>query len=123
MNGTEYLKLLGDRVWVKLDEAVSHTETDSGIIIPLNELTETDGGRITTRPSNRKYFSSGTIVAISDKASELLSNSVKPGDKIYVNDRVVNKDYQFFPDRSKLVQDFKGHILISANYVEAKIND
>lgn len=117
------LTLLGDRVWIKLDEAVSHTETDSGIIIPLNELTETDGGRITTRPSNRKYFSSGTVVALSDKSSEMLSHSIKVGDRVYVNDRVVNKDYQFFPDRTKLVQEFKGDILISANYIEVKIND
>lgn len=115
------IELLGDRVWVKLEQVKSHTTTESGIVIPLNELTETDGGRVTTRASNRKHLSRGVIIKMSAKAKELLPN-LGEGDKVYVNDRVVHKDYQFFPVRNQLVQEFEGDVVISTNHIEAKIN-
>jgi len=107
---------LGDRVWVKLDKATDHTTTKSGIVIPLSELTETDGGRITTRPSGRTHLSQGTVMGISKLAST--NTGIKVGDRVYVAERVVTRDYQFFPSRDQLVQEFDGDILISYNYIE-----
>lgn len=125
VNDITNIELIGDRIWVKLDEAEDHTTTESGILIPLNELTETDGGRVTTRPSDKKHLSKGTIVAIAPYAARKLADldaSLSPGDKVYISKMAITASYQFYPKRDALVIDFSGDICIPHTLIEAKIN-
>jgi len=120
------IELIGDRVWIKLDEAQDHTTTESGILIPLNELTETDGGRVTTRPSDKKHLLKGTVVALSAYAAtkfKELETSLSPGDKVYISKNAINAAYAFYPIRNALVIDFTGDICIPHTLIEAKINN
>ena len=119
------IELIGDRVWIKLDEAQDHTTTSTGILIPLNELTETDGGRITTRPSDKKHLLKGTVVALSPYASTKLnelSTTLLPNDRVYISKNALNSAYAFYPVRDALVIDFTGDICIPHTLIEAKIN-
>lgn len=118
----ERITLLGDRVLIKLDKAVDHTLTESGILLPRTELAETDGGKLTTRLSNKNHLPQGTIILMSKKAQELLSE-VSINDKVYVADHALNTSNYFYPDRTKLVQEFEGYICIPHILIEAKLNN
>lgn len=120
------IDLIGDRIWIKLDEATEHTTTESGILIPLNELTETDGGRVSTRPSSKKHLLKGTIIQMSNFAAKKLTEldtTLKEGDKVYVSKNVAHAGYEFDAKRNALVVDFTGDICIPHNLIEAKINN
>lgn len=121
------IELLGDRILVLLDNAQDHTTTSSGLIVPLNDIVETDGGRLKTETSKRKHLTSGTVVLIAEQAASKLQDTksnIKVGDKVYVTEMVGKNvsSYQFFVDRSKLVQDFSGLVCIPHIMIEAKIN-
>lgn len=122
------LELVGDRVLVLLDNAEGHTVTASGVIIPLNDVVETDGQRLKAETSKRKHLTSGKIVRVSSTAAAKLADSnltLSQGDVVYVSDMVGKNvaSYQFFVDRSKLVQDFNGIVCIPHTLIEAKVND
>ncbi len=119
------LSLIGDRVVILLDKATDHTTTESGILIPLSELSETDGGRLTTRTSSQQYLMSGTVVGMSKFSSlkfEEQHTSITNGDRVYLSKSAVSPAYQFFPERSNLVIDFTGYICVPHTLIEAKIN-
>lgn len=113
------MKLISQKVLIKLDEQVEHTDT--GILIPLYEKAQTDGDRPTVKLSNKKYLSQGTVVEVSSSALEHISKdaTLKPGDRVYVNPQAVSPTYQYFTDRSKLVIDFDGHVLIPVQLIDA----
>jgi co-chaperonin GroES (HSP10) len=122
------IKLLGDRVLIKLDNAEDHTTTSSGLIVPLNDIVETDGGRLKTETSKRKHLTSGTILLIGEQSAAKLKEAgteLVVGDKVYVTEMVGKNvsSYQFFVDRTKLVQDFSGLVCIPHILIEAKIED
>ncbi len=117
----ENLTLLGDRVIILLDKAQDHTKTEHGILIPLNELAETDGGKITTRTSSKMYLSKGTVLSLSATSKEKLPE-LNVNDRVYVTETANSPSYQFFPNRDRLVQDFEGYICIPHVLIEAKIN-
>lgn len=121
------MSLIGDRVLILLDEAHDHTTTETGIIIPLSNVIEKDSGRLGTELSKRKHLTKGTILLLSPTASsklEDLHTTLTPGDRVYVNEMVMKtpSSYQFFLDRSKLVQDFDGVVCIPHVLIEAKID-
>lgn len=116
------IKPLGDRVIILLDKISDHTTTDSGIIVPLNEVIELESGRLGTETSSRTHLSQGTVVKMSALAAEKLVD-VKEGDKVLVHHSATSKSHYFFPDRTKLVQDFNGFISIPHPLVEAVINE
>lgn len=119
------LTLTGDRVVVLLDKATDHTVTESGILVPLSELAETDGGRLTTRTSSQQYLMSGMVVGMSKFSSlkfEEQHTPVTTGDRVYLSKSAVSPAYQFFPERSNLVIDFTGYICVPHTLIEAKIN-
>lgn len=121
------LSLIGDRILILLDEALDHTTTETGIIIPLNNVIEKDSGRLGTELSKRKHLTKGTILSLSPTATsklEELHTSLTSGDRVYVNEMVMKtpSSYQFFLDRNKLVQDFDGVVCIPHVLIEAKIN-
>lgn len=118
---TQALTLLGDRVVVQLDELADHTITDAGIVVPLFQNIESDGGRPDTKVSNLKYLPKGTIVNISQFAKERLPE-LNIGDRVFVVPSVVAPAYQFFSKRNGLVENFEGTISIPHTYIEAKIN-
>lgn len=116
------IKLLGDRIVVKLDEMEDHTTTESGLIVPLSTVYETDSGRIKARTSAQKHLLVGTIIDISDKAKELTDLSVS--DKVYVSENALSsKAFHFYYDRSKLVQTFEGYICIPHTLIEAVVTN
>jgi co-chaperonin GroES (HSP10) len=122
------LNLIGDRILIQLKEIQNHTRTEAGLYIPANVLAETDGGKVTTRPSGQKYYAEGTILNISQQATEKLieDNKIIPrnfiGDTVLIAKHTLNNDsFHFYVDRSKQVQDFKGVILIPHTLIEAII--
>jgi co-chaperonin GroES (HSP10) len=121
-NKISKLELLGDRVIVLLDKAEDHTTTDGGVIIPLFENAETDGGRPTSKLSMKRYLSVGTVLAISATAQEKIP-TISVGDRVYVTPSSASSNYQFLPDRTQLVEDWSGMISISHVLVEAKIKE
>lgn len=121
-NKISNLELLGDRVIVLLDKAEDHTTTESGLIIPLFENAETDGGRPASKLSMKRYLSTGTILGLSQTAQEKLP-TIKVGDKVYVTPTAATPQYQFLPDRTQLVEDWSGLIVISHVLIEAKIKN
>lgn len=118
----EKLTLLGDRVVIQLENMTEHTITEAGIMIVNTELAETDGGRLTTKLSNKTYLAKGEILLLSEKARELLP-SLTEGDKVYVAPHALNSSNYFNVDRTQLVQDFKGIICVPHTLIEAKLND
>lgn len=119
----ERLKLIGDRVVVLLDEAVSHTVTEKGITVPMSTVYETDGGRLATKTSAQKHVSMGTVVLISDYALAKIRESIPDfnvGDKVFLPEAVHSKHYYFYPDRSSMVLNFDGHVVIPHSLIEAK---
>lgn len=113
------ISLLGDRVLIQLDEHPEHTVTAVGVVVPKFISIETDGGKPKQKPSNQKYISSGTVIAISHLASEKLPIAV--GDKVYVNPQAVSQNYHFLISRNNLVDDFDGVISLPHALIEAKI--
>lgn len=124
VNDTTNIQLIGDRVLIQLDLAEDHTITDSGIVIPLAELTETDGGRITTRTSNQTFLYKGTVVNISEYAKSKFREygvEVNVNDRVFISKNALSPAHQFFIDRDKLVLDFTGMVCIPHTLIEAKI--
>lgn len=124
-NELSHLTLLGDRVVILLDKANDHTVTESGILVPLAELTETDGGRLTTRTSSQQYLMMGTVIALSEFSSSKFKEQSSPiavGDRVYLSKAAVSPTYQFYPERNSLVIDFTGYICVPHTLIEAKIN-
>lgn len=121
------VSVIGDRVIVLLDEAKEHSTTDSGFIIPLNNIVEKPSGQQGTELSSRSHLDKGTVVAISEFASAKLSEqqaSVKVGDRVFVSPLVGRnvKSYQFLLNRDRLVTDFEGLVCVPYTFIEAKIN-
>jgi len=121
------LELIGDRILVLLDEAPEHTKTESGLILPLNNVIEKDSGRLGTEISKRKHLNVGTVLSIADFSKQKLEDqkaSLKVGDRVYVSELAVSnlKSYQFITDRTKLVADFEGVVCIPHVLIEAKVN-
>lgn len=118
------ISLIGDRVLIQLNQIPDHTKTKAGLWIPANELAETDGGKVTTRPSKQKYYAEGTIIALGNTAFSRLNAevSVKEGDKVLVAKQAMSSDsFHFYTDRSTQIQDFKGLICIPHTLIEAKL--
>lgn len=119
----EELQLIGDRILVQLDEQVDHEVTEAGLINPLTELEQTDGGRYNSKISSRRFVAAGIIKKISDfsaKKLEELGVEIKEGDRVYVDHRAASEQYAFFIKRG-LVKTFSGLVSIPHVYIEAKI--
>lgn len=108
-----------------MKEIQDHTKTEAGLWIPANVLAETDGGKVTTRPSGQKYYAEGTILKMGQSAFNKLQEAgvtAVNGDEVYISKQTLNSDsFHFYMDRSKQVQDFKGVILIPHTLIEAII--
>lgn len=126
--------LLGDRVLIKLDEQPTHTVTSSGIVNPLFENYETDGGKLGAKASSRKFLAQGTVVQVSQVAKERMNiqndpvetpyvlPAVDKGDRVFVTPNASSQNYMFLTDRSQLVSEWDGYICVPHNLIEAKIN-
>lgn len=108
------LEILHNNVWVLLDEESEHSVID-GIIVPLFEATETDGGKPTTRLSKKSFLLKGTVKGVGNQVNIPLSI----GDKVYVKQEAYSIHFQFFPSRDRKVLDFTGDILIPVQFIEA----
>lgn len=116
--------LLGNRVLIKLDDHPTHTVTPGNITVPHFVNMETDGGRVKASVSDLKYLSQGTIVDISAEAVESTAKygvTLGKGDRVLVSSNAVSPSYQFIQDRSRIIAQFDGHILIPPQLIEAKL--
>lgn len=121
MEVVDNIVLLGSKVLIQLEEAKSHTETDTGLVIPLFENDTSDGGRPITKISAKKYLSKGTIINMSPKAKDEYPE-LNIGDTVFVSAQVASPQYQFFLNRDQLVLDWTGVIIVNPIQIEAKIN-
>lgn len=122
----DLISLTGNRVLIKLDHVESKPKDDSGIIVPLFEQAETDGGRPDFKVSNRQYLPKGEIVAISPAASKMYQEEgtpLVPGDRVYVSIAALSNAFHFYPERDNLVIPFDGHVLLQPNLIEAHVNN
>jgi len=81
------MKLLNEKVLIKLDEHKEHTSTPTDLLVPLYDNIETDGGRPGVKISPKKYLSQGTVVDISKSAATLLQKdgiTLTPGMRVFV---------------------------------------
>lgn len=115
------IELIGSKVLIQLDEAKSHTQTETGLVIPLFENATSDAGRPVTTLSAKKYLSKGKIINMSPKAKEEYPQ-LSVGDEVYVATQVASPQYQFFLTRDQLVIDWTGVIIVNPIQIEAKIN-
>lgn len=120
------LDLIGDRIIVKLDEAIDHTVIN-GIIIPLNTVIESESGKVKTELSKLRHLAKGTVVALSTFSSKKLDEAEVPlvvGDRVYVSHQAINSSsYHWKNDRNQLLSEFDGHICIPHGLIEAKISE
>lgn len=135
MNNEEILKqdlitsltLVGDRILIQLNEIEDYTVTKAGLYIPHNELEETEGGKIRTRPSGDKHYSVGKVLKLSDYSKnklEELNVTVNEGDTVFVAKTALNSEnFHFHLDRKQKVQTFTGLIAIPHTLIEAIYND
>lgn len=117
----ERITLLGDRILIQLDEKKDHSISEGGIVIPDTELAETDGGRLTTRLTDKNYLTCGTILLMSEDAKTKLP-TINEGDRVYVASHAVNPSNHFYIKREQLINQFAGIICIPHLLIEAKIN-
>lgn len=119
--------LIGDRILVLLDKAKDHTQRASGIIVPQNDLVETDGGRVAATLSKKTKLMQGTIEQISEYSTNKLKElgvTLNVGDRVFISPQAINSpSYIFYTDRSTLVIEDAGYICIPHVLIEAKINN
>lgn len=111
------VKYIGERVLIKLDE--EDRSNDSMLYIPLTEFAETDGGRIISKASDRKYLWKGTVESMSDKAAASLEG-IQVGDKVVVS-RNIGSHHNYYKDHETLSPRWEGYILVSPVHIEGKI--
>lgn len=118
------LILIGDRILIQLKEIEDYTVTAAGLYIPHNELEETEGGKIKTRPSAEKHYTEGIILKMSEYSKNKLKDiqaNISEGDTVLVSKTVLTSDnFHFYLDRKQKVKNFKGLIAVPHNLIEAK---
>lgn len=119
-------KVQGSRgILVRLDKYESDKVTESGIIVPKFKNYETDGGRPASKIDDGEVFSStGTIVQVSDKCQQLLSEEkmdLGEGDRVMIDPNAKSPHNWFIENRSVKVADFEGLVLLHPNHIQAKI--
>ncbi len=122
----EKLKLLGDRVVIALHKQEEHTTTSTGIIVPLSEITQTDGGKIASITSSKKYLSKGTVIQVSELAASKLMESnitLSPGDVVYLSENGASPQYKFSYNRDTLVQEDEGYRCVPHIIIEGVITN
>jgi len=122
----EKLKLLGDRVIILLDRQEEHTVTNSGIIVPLSEITQTDSGRINAITSSRKYLTKGVVIQVSEQALSKMKEagySLSPGDRVYLTENGASTQYKFSYNRDSLHQEDEGYRCVPHIIIEGIIEN
>lgn len=110
------IKLLGDRTMIRLQQATDQTVLPSGLVNPVFENYETDGGKASSRISNKHYLTIGVVLVTT-------SPDLKVGDTVTVMPSSANRNYFFPLDRSQLQPPFDGTILVPNSHIECKINN
>ena len=119
-------KVLGSKgILIKLEEFEEKIQkNEAGVIQPLFENYETDGGKWDSKIRIDNYSSIGKVLQISSKAQDLLTEEqmdIKIGDKIAIYLSHKNPANQFLVDRSKPVEEFQGYMTIAPAMIQSKI--
>lgn len=117
------LSITRDKLLVLLDEAPTHTTTESGIMIPQFQATDNP-----TKPqvSTRKHLFKGTVIKLSPVAKKRFEEWLTPlkeGDKVYISPSAYQEHTQFFLERDGIALPFQGILILSPEQIEAIIHD
>lgn len=126
VNDISKIELVGDRIVVELKELQDHTVTEGGVIVTKAEVTETDGGRLTTNTSADKRTTEGKIVAISAYSSKKVldyDTTLSIGDTVLLSRQVLQDSFRFTPDRNALVFGNSNYVCVPHTLIEAKLKD
>jgi len=110
---------------VKLQPFEEDTTTESGIVIPTYENYTTEGGKPAAKPTLEKYSTIALVLAISDKASEIMTEEkmdIKKGDTILLWPQAKISSNWLILHRHTPVADFDGYLLIHPNMIQSKID-
>jgi len=109
------LKLLGAKVMIQLEPLPDPKET--GLAIRRFENAETDGGRPRAKVSSVRFLPYGKIVNLTDKTKEETGLSI--GDTVLLSQGAIN--HEFYEDRTTLVPQFTGLVLVPYQLIEAAL--
>lgn len=112
-------------VLIKLQPYEEDTTTETGIVIPTYEAYTTEGGRPAAKPTLEKFSTIGIVLAISDKARELLDEEkmdLKKGDAVLIYPHAKVSSNWLILHRHTPVADFEGYLLLHPNAVQAKLD-
>ena len=111
-------------ILIKLEEYPDQVTTnEAGVIIPIYENYETEGGRPASKITGSMFSNVGTILQISDMAVELLKQDkidIKVGDRVSIHRNQQHPSNQFLPENMQVV-DFVGYVLVSSSMIQSKI--
>jgi len=112
-------------VLIKLQEIEEDYETnDLGVIIPLYENYESDGGRPAARIKEDTYSSVGEVIQISEKAKQIMAEELmnyKVGDLVSISAQQKHPSNQFLVDKDKVVANFSGYLILHPSMIQSKI--
>lgn len=99
-------------------------KTKAGLVDPLFEAYETEGGKFASKLSDKIYQSRGVVVAISPSAAKYINDSwagvsLDVGDVVLVAPQVVNRESEFLINRELPVTGNKGFIAVHPNSIDA----
>lgn len=119
-------KIFGHRgILIKLYEYEEEFSTnEAGIITPLYEAYETDGGRPDAKLRTDKFSAVGKIVQISKAAQDLLNQEemdLKIGDVISIHKAYLSGANEFLVNKDTPNQKFEGYLLIHPNMIQSQI--
>lgn len=113
------MRLLGDRVIIQLDKAESHTTTQDGLIIPLNELYTSEGGKVVSTTSAKRFLNKGVVLNVSsyvnDKMMEMNKITLSKDDRVYISPSGNDAHYHY---NKELTSPFDGVVCIPFALIE-----
>lgn len=118
-------EILGPKILIKLipyKESISTNE--AGILIPLYENYETDGGRPAARIKEDEYSCVGKVIQIPKAAKDYLDSEkmeVSVGDMITISHNQKHPSNQFLVNKDVQVQEFEGYLIIHPSLIQSKI--
>lgn len=119
-------EVVGSRgILIKLEPYKNPTSiTDEGILIPLYENYETDGGRPDSRIKENEFSLIGKILQISLKSQEILEREkmdLKIGDYVGISPMHMHQSNWFLVERDTPVSKFTGYLRIDPTMIDSKI--
>lgn len=104
------------------------TINSAGIIVPLYENYESDGGRPASRITTENFSNIGEVIQISSKAQQYLEEEkmdIKVGDIVSIGREHKHPSNQFLPKnvQTQHPSDYEGYMIVHFNAIQSKIKN